>query len=111
MLPVIIVIIGIGAVIGLWVMGVQRTLVDLEERYKNALSQIGVQLNSRWDALTALVDLTKGYSEHEYKTLMDTVGSRTKITANSTAAEVNAQESALVRLLEDFWPWPKPIRT
>ena len=95
MLPVIIVIVGIGLVIGLWVMGVQRALVDLEERYKNALSQIGVQLNSRWDALTALADLTKGYSEHEYQTLMDTVGSRTKITADSSAADVNGQEMAL----------------
>ena len=29
----------------------QRTLVDMDEKCKNALSQIEVQLNSRWDAL------------------------------------------------------------
>ncbi len=90
-----IVIIVLAALAGFWVMGVQRKLVDFEERYKNALSQIGVQQNSRWDALTALADLTKGYSDHEYRTLMDVVGSRTNITSSSTAAEVNAQETAL----------------
>ncbi len=95
MFKTVIAIVVIGALVGLWAMGVQRALVDLEERYKNALSQIGVQLNSRWDALTALADLTKGYSEHEYQTLMDTVGSRTKITADSSAADVNGQEMAL----------------
>lgn len=82
-------------VFGGWAIGIQRQLVSLDEMVKNATSQIGVQQNSRWDALTALADLTKGYSEHEYKTLMDVIGSRTKITANSSAAEVNAQESAL----------------
>lgn len=82
-------------VIAFWAMGVQRALVQLDERCKNALSQIGVQQNSRWDALTALADLTKGYSDHEYKALMDVVGSRTKITGTSTPGEVNEQETAL----------------
>lgn len=83
------------ALIAFWAMGVQRALVALDERCQNALSQIGVQQNSRWDALTALADLTKGYSDHEYKALMDVIGSRTKITANSSPAEVNGQETAL----------------
>ncbi|MCQ2136611.1 MAG: hypothetical protein MJY67_06800, partial [Bacteroidales bacterium] len=55
------------AVIFLWVISVQRDLVNKDERCQNAMSQIGVQQSSRWDALTALVDLVKSYNEHEYK--------------------------------------------
>lgn len=78
-----------------WAMGVQRSLVSLDERCKNALSQIGVQMNSRWDALTALVDLAKSYADHEYKALMDVIGARARITGASTPEEVNEQETAL----------------
>ena len=38
----------------------QRKLVAMDENINNAMGQIGVQLSSRWDALTALLDLTKG---------------------------------------------------
>lgn len=89
------ILIGLAVLIGLWVISLQRKLVGLDEMCQNSLSQIGVQQNSRWDALTALADLTKSYSDHEYKTLMEVIGSRTKITANSTPQEVNQQEAAL----------------
>ena len=75
----IIVIVAVVALVALWLVGAQRKLVSADELCKNALSQIGVQQNSRWDALTALAELTKGYSEHEYKTLMDVIGQRTAI--------------------------------
>ncbi|MBR0223338.1 MAG: LemA family protein, partial [Bacteroidales bacterium] len=63
-----IIIIAIVAILVLWVISVQRKLVKQEEICKNGLSQIGVQQSSRWDALKALVELTKGYSDYEYKT-------------------------------------------
>ena len=44
-------------------------LVVLDENVNNAMSQIGVNLTSRFDALTGLLDLVKGYNEHEYKTI------------------------------------------
>ena len=77
----------------LWVISVQRKLVKQEEICKNSLSQIGVQLASRWDALKALAELTKGYSEHEYKTITDTISQRRPITAASSSADANAQEA------------------
>ena len=39
-----------------WVMSTQRRLVVMDENINNAMSQIGVQLSSRFDALTALLD-------------------------------------------------------
>ncbi len=37
----------------------EKKLVAMDENINNAMGQIGVQLSSRWDALTALLDLTK----------------------------------------------------
>ena len=47
-----------------WIISVQRRLVAMDENINNAMSQIGVQLSSRFDALTALLDLSKGYAAH-----------------------------------------------
>ena len=60
-----VIIIAVVAVLLIWVIGLQRTLVSKEEFCKNALSQIGVQQASRWDALTALAEMTKSYSDYE----------------------------------------------
>lgn len=86
----------------LWVVSVQRKLVSQEELVKNSLSQIGVQMSSRWDALKALAELTKSYDEHEYNTLMDVIAQRTKITGNSTAAEAQKQEAMMAGALKSI---------
>lgn len=86
----IIVIIG---VIVRWVISTQRSLVVLDENVSNAMSQIGVQLSSRFDALTALLNLSKGYAKHESETLIETIKSRRSvITAKSTPDDVLRQE-------------------
>ncbi len=87
------------AVIVLWFISAQRRLVAMDENINNAMGQIGVQLSSRWDALTALLDLTKGYAEHEYKTLSDTIKMRTSISSSSSAADVNRQENILTEAM------------
>lgn len=78
-----------------WIIGVQRMLVSLDENVNNAMSQIGVNLTSRFDALTGLLDLVKGYNEHEYKTLSDVIKMRTSIGSHSKASEVEAQENII----------------
>ncbi|MCF0165597.1 MAG: LemA family protein [Bacteroidales bacterium] len=81
-----------------WVIGVQRNLVSSDELCSNAMSQIGVQQESRWDAVTNLVEMIKGYNEHEYKTLKDIIAQRADIKGNSSAADVEAQEGHLAQL-------------
>ncbi|MEG2769429.1 MAG: LemA family protein [Oscillospiraceae bacterium] len=83
----------------MWVVNSQRALVHSEEKCCNALSQIGVQQTSRWDALGALVDLMKGYSDQEYKTLMDVIALRQPVTSKSTAAEVENQENMITNAM------------
>ena len=95
----VIIIIAIIVILVLWVISVQRKLVKAEEICKNSLSQIGVQLASRWDALKALAELTKGYSEHEYKTITDTIAQRRPITAASSSADANAQENLFTQAM------------
>jgi len=81
----------------IWVVSRQNRLVHAEELCGNALSQIGVQQSSRWDALNALADLTKGYSEHEYQTLLDAISARKSVGAKTPAAEVQQQEDMLTQ--------------
>ncbi|MGI6685972.1 MAG: LemA family protein [Bacillota bacterium] len=100
MLPTFIAIIAIAVIIVLWIISTQRKLVVLDENISNAMSQIGVQLSSRFDALTALLDLTKGYAKHESETLIETIKSRRSvITAKSTPEDVLRQEGIISEAL------------
>jgi len=94
-----IIILALIIILVLWFVSVQRKLVAMDENINNAMSQIGVQLSSRWDALTALLDLTKGYAEHEYKTISDTIKMRTSINGKSSAKDVNEQENILTEAM------------
>ncbi|SET70106.1 LemA protein [Natronincola peptidivorans] len=71
----------------------------LDENISNAMSQIGVQLTSRWDALTSLLDLTKGYAAHEYKTITETIKARRSITKDSSPDDVTKQENIIVEAM------------
>lgn len=84
----------------LWLVSTQRRLVTLDENINNALSQIGVQLSARFDALTSLLELTKGYDQHESETLLEVIRARRSvITAASSPDEVAAQENILTEAL------------
>ena len=92
----LLIIIALLVIVGLYIFNTQRELVNLDEMANNALNQISVQQNSRWDAISSLVAMTEKYSKHEHDTLMDVIGQRTKAT---TAAEINAQDGALNSVL------------
>lgn len=93
------IVVAVVAIVVLWFISVQRKLVALDENINNALGQIGVQLSSRWDALTALLDLTKGYAQHEYKTISDTIKMRSDVGRGSSVAEIGAQENAITQAM------------
>lgn len=100
MLPTFIAIIAIITVIVLLTIFVQRKLVVLDENVKSVMSQIGVQISSRFDALTALLNLAKEYAKHESETLIETFKSRRSlITAKSTPDDVLRQERIISEAL------------
>ena len=84
-------------VIGYFV-STQRSLVSLDELCKNALSQIEVQLNSRWDAVLALAKMAAQYSKHESETLIQVIQQRRGADINSPA-DVNEQQNALQQVM------------
>lgn len=94
----------VGAIIAgfvIWAVLVQRRLVAMDENINNAMSQIGVQISSRFDALIALLDITKGYAAEESQILIDAIKPhRSVITAQSTPADVAAQEGVISEALD-----------
>ena len=93
----LIIVLAVAAVLVLWFFRVQNNLVSKDELCKNALSQIGVQQSSRWDALTALAELVKSYNEHEYNSLKDIIAMRKGISGTSNVEDANAQEELMAQ--------------
>ena len=79
----------------------QRSLVSLDEMCKNALSQIEVQLNSRFDAVVALAKTAAKYAEHESDTIIKTVEARSGHTssASTTPEAINQQSDLLSQMM------------
>ena len=79
----------------------QRSLVNLDELCKNALSQIEVQLNSRFDAVIALAKTAAKYAEHESETIIQTIQARggNSNNAAATPAALNQQTDLLGQVM------------
>ena len=84
--------------IAVYIFKTQRTLVNLDELCKNAMSQIAVQLNSRWDALLALAKTAAQYSKHESETLIKTITARRQAPI-TTAEEALQQQGELSQVM------------
>ena len=98
LLSLVVFLIIVAVAVFLWFVSTQRELVNLDEKCNNALSQIKVQLNSRWDALLALAKSASAYAKHESETLIKTIQSR-QTTEVRTAGDVNQQQTAFNEVL------------
>ena len=86
--------------IALYFVMTQRKLVSLDELCKNALSQIEVQLNSRFDALIALAKTAAKYAAHESETIIKAVEARGGGGgAAATPGAINQQNDLLGQLM------------
>ncbi|MEP2774521.1 MAG: LemA family protein [Luteolibacter sp.] len=95
----VIVVIGAIALIGLFAMGVYNGLVKLRNMYKNAFSQIDVQLKRRYDLIPNLVETAKAYMSHERETLEAVIAARNVAAgARQTAAADPGNPQALSEL-------------
>jgi LemA protein len=93
------VLIGLGVAVLLLLMfavGVYNSLVTLRNRFKNAFSQIDVQLKRRHDLIPNLVEVAKGYMKHERDTLEAVINARNEaVTAGQRAAANPGDPSAM----------------
>jgi LemA protein len=96
---VLLILLGLGLVLALWLVGLYNGLVTLRNRFKNAFAQIDVQLKRRYDLIPNLVETAKGYLKHERETLEAVIQARNiAATAASRAAANPADPAALKEL-------------
>src|SRR5215471_18847062 len=65
----LLVILGVGLLLALWLVSVYNGLVVARNRFPNAFAQIDVQLKRRYELIPNLVEAVKGYMGHERETL------------------------------------------
>jgi LemA protein len=100
---VLIGVLGVGLLVvviaALFVIGVYNRLVALRNRFKNAFSQIDVQLKRRHDLIPNLVETVKGYMKHESETLEAVVQARNLAVGAVKAAAANPGDPAAMKSL------------
>ena len=80
----------------IWAIMVYNGLVALRNRFKNAFSQIDVQLKRRYDLIPNLVETVKGYMAHERQTLDAVIKARgAAVSAAQTAAAAPGEPAAM----------------
>ncbi|TAG28678.1 MAG: LemA family protein [Verrucomicrobia bacterium] len=96
-LIILLVLIGLGVVLALWLVGIYNGLVALRNRFKNAFAQIDVQLKRRYDLIPNLVETAKGYLKHERETLEAVIKARNIAASAATAAANDPSNAAALR--------------
>ena len=78
----------------LFLVGIYNRLVTLRNRFKNAFSQIDVQLKRRYDLIPNLVETAKGYMKHERETLEAVIQARNQAVSAAGRAAAFAENLA-----------------
>jgi len=93
------IVIGVIALVILFVVAQYNRLVRLNITVDEAFAQIEVQLKRRADLIPNLVETVKGYAKHEQSTFDAVVAARAKATSASTVADVAAADGAVTTAL------------
>jgi LemA protein len=88
----------VGALV-IYLISIFNKLVALRNHFKNAFSQIEVQLKRRYDLIPNLVETAKGYLKHERETLESVISARNSASERLTAAQQNPGDNASMQQL------------
>ena len=72
----LLVLVGVAAIAVVWVIGTYNRLIGLRNQKDNGWKQIDVQLKRRHDLIPNLVEVAKGYMQHERGTLEAVINAR-----------------------------------
>lgn len=97
------IILGIAAVIGLWVIWAYNRFVALTNRTEEAWSDIDVQMKRRYDLIPNLVEAVKGYMTHERQTLESVTNARTAAMGAQTVDQHAQAENMLTDALKSLF--------
>lgn len=95
----LIVILVIVLILIVWPISIYNSLVAMRNRFKNAFSQIDVQLKRRYDLIPNLVEIAKGYMKHERETLEAVIMARNQAMQAEKRAASNPGDSSAVQQL------------
>jgi LemA protein len=83
------IIVAVIVVLAIWAIAIYNGLVTLRNRFKNAFSQIDVQLKRRYELIPNLVETARAYLKHERETLEAVTRARNTALAAAQAAGAN----------------------
>lgn len=89
----------IALIIFMVVIAIYNKLVTLKNRFKNAFSQIEVQLQRRYDLIPNLIETVKGYMSHERETLEAVIQARNQAAGSLQAASINPGDATAMASL------------
>ena len=98
-LIILIVLAGIVVILGFWVVGMYNKLIRGRNQYRNAFSQIDVQLKRRHDLIPNLVETAKAYLSHERETLEAVIAARNSAENARAAAAADPSNAAAMNQL------------
>jgi LemA protein len=90
------VVIALLVVLALWATAVYNRLRQLANRVENAWSQIDVQLKRRYELIPNLVEVARGYMQHEASTLEAVTQARSQALQSSNALRAHARDGQML---------------